>query len=48
MVVEEFLEGTCGYNNIANNEFNRKFRAERPNEVWLIDVTDLKVGYVIK
>lgn len=28
---------------IADNEINRHFEAEKPNEVWLTDVTEIKV-----
>lgn len=29
---------------IANNELNRKFKVDKPNKVWLTDVTEFKVG----
>lgn len=33
--------GEIGY--VADNEINRHFEAEKPNQVWLTDVTEIKV-----
>lgn len=29
---------------IANNELNRKFKADKPNKIWVTDVTEFKAG----
>ena len=29
---------------IANDELNRKFKVDKPNKIWLTDVTEFKVG----
>ena len=39
----KYFPGVLAYNNVADNLLNRNFKASRPNEKWVSDITYIKV-----